>query len=798
MCRGDIMKIRKIAQIKNVGVFKNHSNNSIEFQDINFIYANNASGKTTLVDILKDLSEGKDGRIKKRRTIPDSGEQFIRIVAKENIASSSEHNINYENSVWNNDVLQGKVLVFDTSFIANNIFNGLELLDSKNTKSNFSGFILGDSGVSLARERNSINNQLAEKRKKLNLSVPESMKEKNCTVKAIKEYCETKIIETLEDLETNKNELSRKIKTEKDLLANTESIKSFQGIPSVKLDSIIFYKSILDSSKLVLKETFEVDVEDWKIYKSHLEKHFPSEEAGRKWIEEGIEYTKDKNDCPFCGQNLNESIVYPDYKLIFSKEFSDFSKSIRNRLDKSLNDLKEMNLEISTTEIFSKIQAAEKLFGDNFIISDDFNVHLESFDNWNKENIKNLNEEREQLAAALKSKKILVNENIHFNFNITLDLLNQLNDYCANLNENIRQMNEDIDVLKDKSVSQDTSILNEYEESLNNINQKIQRIREDADCKEWLKLYTEVDNLGKQRDEKDHELETSQEEYLDKYFGDINNYFGKFGGYNYKIERGSTNKRYKEPVIGVNIYFKNLDVSGIESSKLFSESDRRALALAIFVAKVKNMSSEELANTILVFDDPVTSFDDDRMTPVCKSIIELSDQVKQMFILSHQYNFSRKMFANFGGKKYLDCVNPPKYFQISKSGKGFSTISSLDPIKLFNHEFIKQYEKISSFINGEIESLTGNDLRIFIEDYLTVSFPKLYCDIFSKKHYTLDEIITQLRDKNYITVQVSVDLKRFKDTLNPASHTYQHFKLEELRTYSRELLEYLDQNFRIE
>ena len=100
MCRDDIMKIRKIAQIKNVGVFQNHSNNSIEFQDINFIYANNASGKTTLVDILKDLSEGKDGRIKKRRTIPDSGEQFIRIVAKENIASSSEHNINYENSVW--------------------------------------------------------------------------------------------------------------------------------------------------------------------------------------------------------------------------------------------------------------------------------------------------------------------------------------------------------------------------------------------------------------------------------------------------------------------------------------------------------------------------------------------------------------------------------------------------------------------------------------------------------------------------------------------------------------------------
>ena len=359
-------------------------------------------------------------------------------------------------------------------------------------------------------------------------------------------------------------------------------------------------------------------------------------------------------------------------------------------------------------------------------------------------------------------------------------------------------MNEDIDGLKAKSVSKDVSVLDEYEKSLNNINQKIKRIEEDGDCNEWLESYIEIEKLKKLRDEKDHELETSQEEYLDKYFGDINNYFGKFGGYNYKIERGSTNKRYKEPVIGVNISFKDTNVSDIESSKLFSESDRRALALAIFIAKVKNISSKDLENTILVFDDPVTSFDTDRMTSVCKSIIELSDLVNQMFILSHQYNFSQKMFANFGGKKYLDGPKPPKYFQISKSGSGVSTISELDPVKLFNHEFIKQYDKISSFIKGNNDNLTGNDLRIFIEDYLTVSFPKLYCDVFSKRYYPLDEIITQLREKNYITQQVSVELKRFKDTLNPASHTPDHFTLEELRTYSKEILDYLDENFRID
>lgn len=198
------MKIRKIAQIENIGVFKKHLNNNIEYQDINFIYANNASGKTTLVDIIKDLSEAKDERIKKRKTIPDSGAQFIRVVVKDNNISSSEQNIIYKNSAWSNNLLKGKVLVFDTSFIANNIFNGLELLASKDTKNNFSGFILGDSGVSLARERSSINEQLIEERKKLKLSIPESMKEETYCDKKIKEYCETKIIEPLKELETKK------------------------------------------------------------------------------------------------------------------------------------------------------------------------------------------------------------------------------------------------------------------------------------------------------------------------------------------------------------------------------------------------------------------------------------------------------------------------------------------------------------------------------------------------------------------------------------------------------------------
>ena len=103
-------------------------------------------------------------------------------------------------------------------------------------------------------------------------------------------------------------------------------------------------------------------------------------------------------------------MLYPNYKLIFSEEFSDFAKSIRNRVNSNLNELKKLNLEFSATEAFSKIQSAKKLFGESFIISDDFSVNFDKLDSWNKKNIKELNEERDQLFAALKSKNILVNE----------------------------------------------------------------------------------------------------------------------------------------------------------------------------------------------------------------------------------------------------------------------------------------------------------------------------------------------------------------------------------------------------
>lgn len=791
------MKIKKITNIKNVGVFKEYLNNNLEFKNINYIYANNACGKSTLVDVLKDISDNSNSRLKCRKTIPSNGNQFVKVVIQEDMNNSSEKNLMYTGDRWQNNKLEGNILFFDTDFIEKNVFNGMELLNNKDTKSNFSGFILGDAGVNLMHERNIINNELYNERKLMRESVPKSMKDEDKTENQIKEYCNNNYCDEEDKLRLLKDKLEKEIKVEKDLLDNKEKSSEFKGIRYINLDSMIAFKMIIEDVKNILEQSYKIKVEDWEEYREHIKLIHWDENARNSWIEKGLEYSRDSDNCPFCGLDLKHSTLLKIYKNIFSGEYLLYSENIRKHVKEIIDIINSLELSFNKSDILLDYERSITIFGDSLKYKDNFFYKLERFNNWIDENSLKIKKEKEKIKAALESKAIFPKDILSYNFKEIKDIIGCAEVICEELNTEIKVVNKDILDLKAKIEKQDKTTLDKLEEELENLDHKINRIEEDESCNKWLNHYNKVETLLKEREEKDLELKDSQEKYLDEYFDDINNYFKKFGGYNYKLERGATNRRYKEPVIGVNIYFKDVDVSGIESSRLFSESDRRALALSIFMAKINNLSSETLKEMIVVFDDPVTSFDTDRMTPISRILLKLIEKVNQLFIFSHQYDFSKKMFDNFRGKNYSEDKGSIEYYQIIKSSKDVSRIDTLDANKFFNHEFLKQYDEIKDFIIGEKEFLKPNDLRIFIEDYLTISFPRLYCEEFSKKNVPLEEKINVLTSQGYLSEEVGKEIRVYKDTLNPASHQYSHFTSQELRTYSREVLEYLDNQFRL-
>ena len=188
---------------------------------------------------------------------------------------------------------------------------------------------------------------------------------------------------------------------------------------------------------------------------------------------------------------------------------------------------------------------------------------------------------------------------IFVNIEIDISLFDKIKDYydeklssiyvvVEKINNNLSKMKEE---LKNTSILDKNNDLNNI---LKDIQNKLTRLREDDECKAWLNKIEVIENKNKLIKDKSEQLEHDQKGYLDTYFNSIDSLFKQYGGHKFKIERGDfSNKGYKK-IFGINISFNEVMISdtGLTSS-IFSESDKRALALAVFMSKLKCMTEDE-------------------------------------------------------------------------------------------------------------------------------------------------------------------------------------------------------------
>ncbi|MGN4271782.1 AAA family ATPase [Bacillus cereus group sp. BCN115] len=81
-----------------------------------------------------------------------------------------------------------------------------------------------------------------------------------------------------------------------------------------------------------------------------------------------------------------------------------------------------------------------------------------------------------------------------------------------------------------------------------------------------------------------------------------------------------------------------------------SEGDKNALSLSFFFAKFEMLNSSN--EFIVVVDDPFTSFDSHRKMVTIKELLNLTDHIKQLFILTHDIHFTND-FINFSREEIL-------------------------------------------------------------------------------------------------------------------------------------------------
>jgi wobble nucleotide-excising tRNase len=168
---------------------------------------------------------------------------------------------------------------------------------------------------------------------------------------------------------------------------------------------------------------------------------------------------------------------------------------------------------------------------------------------------------------------------------------------------------------------------------------------EAAKCEDMKAAIALCDDLDRQKTEAKKKLDQHASSILAAYQEAINRFLQKFGaGFRIKqLERkyagGTPSSSYVLEINNAQVELGDRKTSRAERSfrNTLSSGDRSALALAFFLAQVER--DGDLANKIVVLDDPFTSQDRGRRLATQQEIRRIRTRAAQVMVLSHDDAF---------------------------------------------------------------------------------------------------------------------------------------------------------------
>ena len=509
--------ITSIKKIKDVGVFKDFETRRTglqkDFCKKNFVFGPNTYGKSTLCDILKDISDNSTERINKRLSIPNGAAQDVIL----NL-SDGEGTVKLSNDSWNNNKLKNRIMVFDTEFMINNVFDGTKLIEDRTTKENFTEFILGDNGVTLAQEIEELKRELKEEKTKLSTMTPNSQKgESDAT---IKKYIRQEVQETLEELEEIKESLSKKIKNNEQREKNRAAIRDYKEIEGVKCCKLTKLISDVETIKDILGTSYSMTADTLVAFEKHIREVCHGKKGAQEWISQGIYFMGDDSVCPFCGQEIVDKSLVNAFSEYLCNDYQVFKKNLSQRINQVSLDWDIFTLSKDVVDLQKTIKKAEVLFGEaiNAWDADLENLYQEILTN-EQSFLDEFNILRETANTALKSKIALCNVDVELSADILEKIKKCYDEKIDEISGIVSKVNEAVLLVKTEINSNSYEDKNaEFISQLQDINRKIVRLNEDNDCIDWKAQYDLIEEKSWQVKEKSDELESDQSEYLNCIF----------------------------------------------------------------------------------------------------------------------------------------------------------------------------------------------------------------------------------------------------------------------------------------
>lgn len=759
--------IKKFIKIQNIGRFKNFSApGDITLDRVNIIYGENSQGKTTLVSIIRSLFFNSPELIIERKTFGSDIEQQI---AKLLLQDNSNRNLlfDFKNGNWSSGINEN-IKIFDDFFINENIYTGLEI-QSEHQKRLFQ-FAVGEKAVSLAKEKIEKNKEDLNSQKYPQFN---SLKEQ---VKILtKGYFD---VEEYVNLDKD-SEIDNKINKKKQEITAVEQLGEIKEKENLKEVQDFSLPLDLNEIKEILNKSLDtISKEALQKTKEHITKLSSIlQNKAEIWLHDGLSVVENIKDskCPFCQQDLgNAKNVIQFYQQYFNKEYKGLKEkveSLKNQIQSVNIDQLLNNVERDVLENEGLLEFWKKFLGIN-------HLKFQGLDSFRSEIIKYFKEIKS--AVDNKSHNILVSVSSECVDKLP-ESIEAFNKEIENYRSNIIEINKQIEGLKNKQ-----SNLENLKKELEKLEVVKQRFLQETNeiCKQYISLKKEIEKMGKLIEDQKKQLNKVVFEQLQKYGEETNKILEKFGT-PFRIHNPNPIYRGKgeEPYLNYLIKVDEHEINPLQKTKhTLSGGDKNALALAFFLAKI--FVDGNIKNKIIIFDDPISSFDYNRKRRTIEFIKDLSRKAKQTIILTHIDTFAFELYDSL-----QDIDIKPKCLQIMNG-----QISKWNINEDKKHPYFKNLSKIEAFINNEQEINLDEArrlIRICLEDKLKFNYFHFFSDLgddcwlgtMVKKLRTLkDDPKLKFKDQN--KEKIINELGNLCDFSSPSHHS--NINVSQRMDYSRE------------
>jgi wobble nucleotide-excising tRNase len=683
--------------VRHVGLL-NDAATSDSFAALTLIHGDNGIGKSTFISVVAAAAEGDSIGVLARTTIDQTFAPEIEFHQVDGDGSASS-------AIFNQRQWQSRldlVSVFNSDFIDRNLYAGGVI--AADQKYALLDFAIGEDAVSARADIEQYNARAISLQADVTAAENQIRGAIGSTM-TIDEFLST---DPADGLAAEIEGLSNRLQ-----VWDRQSELFSGGTPNEISLALI---DAADISELLVRGVDGLDEAAVARVQEHVAAHLS--DHTERWLGEGLALDA-TSYCPFCGQDVRSNTLVSSYREYFKAEYGAHVTAIE-RVAASIGKLADGTLASTLASITNR---NTELFA-NWSLHVSFDTPLLDVEELSG----HARAAGHALQAPLTAKsssplREIVEASATKSY---ASHATEMEDTVVAYNARVKAITEAIEAFRVSFSTEDREVVRRQRDRGVALLKK-----NDPLAAGFVAAYSEAKRLksiavGK-KDEAKAAFDSAMQSSMTLYLTEINLVLSKFTttlavrdlGHNY-VGSGRPKAEFAIQVLGHPIAMSDADQPNMRNA--LSDGDKRSLALAFFIARTH--VRPDLASYTLVFDDPMSSFDENRRSATLSQISKFVGVAQQVIVASHDPYFLRDLERKFRRRPIqIVCA------KIVRQGPTYSNFEQLDLADACKSQYARDFETIRSYVGGwqpgDEDGLraVARSLRPVAEGYLHMRFP---------------------------------------------------------------------------